>query len=546
MHYTHLRNGVFGGPAAASGIAQPSVVTSFPVGDSVQQPYVHVRDVDNDFDLIEINADTLSEAPASTSKLANFVLMWQYHSADWTTGTVTLNATDVTNPMSVPLSTIGLLAGDVLTWEKLAHAILLGSSTEACRAVGRVIGTEIFVAAGSTGNTGETRFIEALNAWRTANGIAGTFDNHYGGSKTFGPDVVRNQFSARGLSKMCEAAMAIPAVAAIAATATYDLVVAGASPRTIALRNQNPHVDGPYFDPSGIAVEGVVGGKIGSWVIGAYKNYNLSQAWTSPAGHRCVITTLGSIGPVGSLWDQEGLIYGLQTLFSYLRGAAPGTDAAYANVKVLIGADVNPAVEESSGRTLTLNKVSVAPPVNISEGGAGFVTDSRFTVPHDAALLPAGSPMTYDVWFKGFGSHPAGEAIWAIKADAASDLSWTWNNFGVWQIFVSVNGTAWTSAVAYNPPTDDRETFFNGAPRHLMLVYYGTAGGDAWRLYLNGNRLAAGHTGVPFAGTAAFRIGGQTGAITARGTHDDMRLTVGTARATAKKVTLYPYKVPRS
>jgi D-alanyl-D-alanine carboxypeptidase (penicillin-binding protein 5/6) len=191
----------------------PTVITSFPIGvPTGQQPNVHVRDTTNGYDLYTLNADAVYEFSGSSTKLMTVLLLLDYKSTVLDTEFTTITSGDVTQPMPpFSLNMAGFQAGDVISLRGLLAGVLLPSGTDACQAIARVIGNFIYAQAGNTGNQGAVRFVEQMNIRAAGLGMTNTtFRNEYGGSKTFGPDVVRNEISARDLSTVCTAALAVP------------------------------------------------------------------------------------------------------------------------------------------------------------------------------------------------------------------------------------------------------------------------------------------------------------------------------------------------
>lgn len=529
------------GPVAP---AQPSVITSFPVGvPGGQQPLVHVRDVTNGYDLYTKGADTLSEFPASCVKMMTALLAHEYHADDWDSGTVTLSAADVSQPIAgLPVDMAGFGENDVVTWEALAYGALLPSGADACQGIARAVGDELYAAAGNTGTQGVARFVERMNARAAELDMDGTFADCFGGSKTFSPDTVRNTLSARDVSKLCAAAMAVPALRAISGTATRDVAVGGLSPRTLSLANTSRFVNGPFTDPSGIKDANVAGGKHGRWDAGAATNNNMSLLWVSPAGYEVVVTVLQSVSPWGMMLDVQGLLYSLERDFPYLSEAS-AADAHWAQVKLLVGGDGAVVDESTAGRALTASGVTTGSPVNATAGGLVFDASSDQVSAADAAALQVGSAdYAAEVWYAGDGTVPAGEVLWFGKLDPGQ-REWTFDyNAGLFQVFESADGSNWTGGIAWNVTAQNGSaTFFNGAPRHLARVREG----GTVALYLNGERLTGTISVLStFDGTAPVTIGYNS--ASALGRYDDFRLTIGAARYSAKKVTVPAAKLPRS
>lgn len=254
------------------------MITDFPVGEPTgQRPYVHVRDLTNGVDLYERLADEPSYMPASTVKLMTLLILRDLHSADWSTGGLIVTAADVTMPAGMNLSKAGLKAGDVLTWEQVAHALIVPSGFDAALAIARVLGLEL-------GN-GVPRFVTEMNARASLIGMTNTtFTDPYGGSKQ--GNTIRNVMSARDLSLLCEAALGQDTVAqSVCSQAMYTTSIAGPFARSVTWTNGIP-----YFAEAGTPV---LCGKMGDWTYNAERSFNLT-AIAEKNGNRLVVTVLGS------------------------------------------------------------------------------------------------------------------------------------------------------------------------------------------------------------------------------------------------------------
>lgn len=270
-------------------------LTDFPVGEPTgQRPFVHVRDITAGIDLYERLADTPSYYPASTVKLMTLLILRDQHSADWTTGTVTITAADVTMPSGMNLSKAGLKAGDVLTWEQLAYALIVPSGFDAALAIARVIGNEL-------GGVGVARFVEEMNARAALLGMANAlFVDPFGGSKQGG--ITRNIMSARDLSTLCEAVFATDTIArTVCSQPAYTTSIAGATPRSVTWTNSIP-----YFSEAGISV---LCGKGGDWTYNNDRSFNLTAICTMANGNEAVVTVIGSIDKLNLMLEHRWLAY---------------------------------------------------------------------------------------------------------------------------------------------------------------------------------------------------------------------------------------------
>lgn len=530
-----------------------TTITSFPVGSaSGQKPTVYVGDVGNGFNLYTLNADTQTQYPGSVIKLMTLLLAWEYKSAVWTSDTVTITAADVTDPIGGSTSA-GFLANDIVTWEGLAYGLLLPSGFDACQAIARVIGNEIYAAAGNTGTQGMTRFIETMNARGVTLGLTNsTFTDAWGGSKTLGPTVVRNVTSARDMATIGKEVFKAShtALRAMAGAATHGVAVTGASPRTITMTNFSRFVNGPTATQAGISDPSVVGSKNGTWVLsgdGIFQ-YGVVTIWTSPAGRELIIVTLGSKSLVGAMLDQRGLMAMAPRDFSYLASGSAGTDSAWANVKVLIGGDGSIVDESTVGRAVTLTSVTVGTAVVASSTGSMLLdaTSDRATVADAADISVGAGSMTVEAWYAGGGTEPGGEAILFCKWDHTNNnKEWLIERGGAGglDLYVSANGSAASSTTVLATGSEVGQVLWNGAPRHVAIV----KNGSTWAAYIDGERMANTITAAAaFDGTAPISVGYPPSAVSAVGQYDEFRVTIGTARYTAAMVFPQMRKFPRS
>lgn len=512
-------------------------ITSFPIGvPSGQIPYVHVRDNTAGADLYELNADTVSDYVASTTKLMVALLVHDYKSAVLDSGTVTVSADDVTQPIP-PLTVdfLGLAENDVVTWRHLLAACLIASAGDAGLAMARVIGDEL----GGVG--GVARFVAEMNTRGAGLGMTNTtFTDVYGGGKSVSAAAAtRNQSTARDLSKLCTAALAFSPLRTLVNTPSFGVEIAGGRSLTITATNTNRFVNGPTGTQAGISDDNVVGGKTGVWVVAgdSVSQFSLTQIWTAPSGNELVMTVVGSISLYSMMLDARGLIYSFVRDWPYLTDTVDG-DQLYDDVELLIGFDGSIVDESDAARALTVNSVVVDDPVIASTGGGLYNNAGDYVYALDAAALrPGAGDFTVDMWFAGDGSSPGAEYVFAAKSDHTSNQrEWLWNVFGgTFGIFASADGANWTNGSAFSPSPSDLSTFFNGAPRHFGYVKEGAV----WALYINGERGATTiSVATAFGGTGNVVVGYYASAASFLGFTDDFRLTMGTARYTEEMHTI--------
>lgn len=527
----------------------PSVITSFPVGQPGGQiPGVHVRDITNGWDLYTLNADTVNNYPASTTKLMTALLIQEYKGSVLGTETVTLSSADVTDPIG-GLSTAGLQAGDVCFWNDLLYALFLPSSFEACQCAARIIGDLIYANAGNTGDQGMTRFVEQMNIRAGQLGMTNaTYFDPFGGSQTGA--TIRNQNSPRDLSIVCTQVFTHSNLRAIAITPTHNSTITGANARTLTLTGYNRFTNGPTFNQQGASDPSMLGGKNGSWSDSGtgHTAFSYSGIWKAPGGQEVVITTMDSQTLYSMMLDQRGMMYMLLRDFPYL---APGTvyDASFADVQLLIGADGSIVDESAAARTVTANSVTVGSAVIESSGGMLFNSGTDYvSVPTDSSLNVGSADMTVETWFSGNGTVPGGgvEFIYFSKANGdGSQKEWVINEFsGAIQTFASSDGSNWTHTTDLQFTSQDQATWHNGAPRHLALI----KSGSTWQGYICGEIGAnAFSMSSAAAGTAPVALGNAyAGSSGCSGNFDDFRVTIGLARYSGFMFTPVSQKFGRS
>lgn len=530
-------------------VVAPELMTSFPIGNLAgQQPSVYVGDIDNDFDLYELNPDAPTEYPASCVKLMTLLLAYEYKSSVWTSEAVTLTSDDVTPPIPA-LDSAGFLAGDVTTFEGLAYGLLLPSGFDACQCIARIVGDLLYSNAGNTGNQGVVRFVERMNERGTELGLTNsTFTDPFGGSKTFSPTVVRNIMSARDLAKVCVQTFTHSALRGIASTPTHGVAVTGGSPRTITMTNFSRFINGPTASQAGISDPNVIASKNGIWVQsdnGIFR-YNIATIWTTPSGTEVVIVTMGSKTLFGAMLDQRGLMYSIPRDFEYLADHTPITDAHFGNVKMLLSDTLTD--DSSVSRSVIAHSVGTTSPlIDESTASALLNANSDYLYTDDAADISVTSnDMTTEVWYSGLGAEPGGEAILFCKWDSgANQREWLIERGGAGGIdlYVSTNGSSASFVNVIGTGDDVGATFFNGAPRHVAIVKEGST----WAVYLDGERMANTITAAAaFNGTAPLSLGYTLSSVSATGSYDDFRATFGTARYSMEMVTLNARKFPRS
>lgn len=515
-------------------------VVGYPGG---QTRYVHVRDITLGQDLYTLNPDFPFTYPASTTKVMTAYLIMQYKSGVLDSGSVTFTTADVTLPGGI--SSGGFIAGDTCTWRELLYAIFVASAGDACQCAARIIGHEIFIAAGSTGNDGMDRFVDTMNSTAISLSMPNTFyDNPWGYSQNGG--TTHNIMSARDLSTIAALCLVIPDISVICQTATKSVTTGGGSPHTLSWSNVNYFVNGPTKNASGIADVSGRGGKVGEWTING-SHLNLVQLWQAPNGNMIVITTHNSETYYAMTLDQQGIIHSILRDWPYLDVLIAAGDPFYNNVKILIGGDGSIVDESNSAHSLTVTSVTTGPPVNNTQGGLIYATTaSGITIADAPELEPGSSDATIETWYAGPGTITGSpsEFLFLTKLGTSSQREFAINYLfsgRTFSIFGSTDGTNWNSATALSLTVEEEGVFFNGAPRHFALV----KSGSTWAAYVSGERMVNTISASPIANTAApVTLGLPT--VSGTGSYDDFRYSIGVARYTPNKVTLDARKFPRT
>lgn len=512
--------------------------------------YVHVRDITNGWNLYEKAADTVTAANdiASLAKLATALIIMDRKSGVLDSETLTVITADLPGAGN---TLAGLQNNDVLTWRELLYGLLVPSGNDAALAAGRVIGTEIYVAAGSTGTTGVARFVEEMNILAGTLGLSNTtFSSPSGvnGGNTYS--------TARDVSTLAENAFGDATLRGIAATASHTMTITGANARTYAISHTSAMINGPFNNPAGIADANVTAAKTGS--IPANPSYCHCARWTAPDGQVLIVTVIASPTSYGRYLDTRGMLYSILQDFPYLWESSPvGTDAQFSNVKILAGGESGFIDESPVGRTLTAAGGVTRSTANAIVGDYSFETDGvdgRIEAADAADLTPGSSNFALEFFFRGSGSLPGGSfAALAGKYSRTGNqreyaliYATAGNNF---EIFASSNGTTFTGVTNGFNASADEPIFFNGAPRHFML----RRNGAEIALYIDGEKQPTTinfSTTAIFNGTAKFMVGARGNGASyedaTEGTFDEIRLTVGNARQTAAMFTVDPRGYPRS
>lgn len=534
-----------------------------------QTSYCCVVDATNDYTLYTSNADTVFNNPASLTKLMTVLLVYEYHGPDGandlSSGTVTVTAADVTQPVAnFTLDSMGLENGDVISWENLLYGMFLPSGFDACMAAARVIGDELYAAAGNTGTQGVTRFVERMNARAVELGMSNTtYTDPYGNSVSNGSN--HNLSTARDIAALAKVVLAHSTVQTISSASSRSVTVTGPDARTFTVKAYNVFTNGPGLDTAGtsstrkaIKLTNYIAGKDGVWNddVGGHHN-NHAGLWSTPNAN-VLIVTMNSATQLCMDFDQKGMYYQLSKDFPYLWDAAGKTgDGDFASVKWLLGFDGDLTDESGAAHTQTANSVTTDG-ANVIDAGtdpAGSTSSAVLNAqadyvksPSHADFQPGSGDFTAELWFAGDGVDPGStEYVFICKWDnSISAREWLieFNSGQNMDLFWSSGGGD-ANSVAYAFFTaDERKTFFNGAPRHLAFV----KSSSSLYLYVNGERnpVGTGTQATIYSGAADMAVGISFVAASAKGTYDEVRITKGVARYTAEVVTLNPQTWPRS
>ena len=526
------RGGGWSGGNGRNGITAPTPLAAPPI-DAV---HVAVHDITNTFILYEKAADTQS-APASLAKMATAILLMRNKSSVLDTESETITAAD----MIPGGSDAGLGVDDVTTYRHLLYGILLPSGNEAAECIARTIGTDIYIAAGSTGNTGVVRFVEAMNDLATEFGMTNTvFTNPTGIDTPAG-----NLTTANDLSVLCGKTYVDATLQTIGGTADHTMVITGVNSRSYGISHTSPQTD----------EDNVLSAKTG-WTPDA--EYGTCVYWNSPAGYKIAFTVMQSNTTNTRYLDMRGLIYQVVTDFPYLAGTV-GTDADFASVILLTGGDSGFTDESDVGRTLTDNGVtrSTSGPLVGSHSYLFNGTSDHIETVDADDLSMGNSDFCVEFWIAGDGAEPAGSEAFVSKWDTTSNRrEWT-VQYDAGQnrivLFVSTTGSDFPEAhldLDTNGWTPN--IFFNGAKRHILA----RRSGDEIALYVDGHKgaispnLSAGialHADTARGIVGARQSGGTGEQFFFNGKIDDVRITKGVPRQTAAaKFTPDGREYPRS
>ena len=502
-----------------------------------QTRYVFAFEADTGQELYSLNADTVYYYPASTTKLMTALLIWEYKNANLT-DSVSIVSADTSFALG-GVSQLGYSNGDVTNWEDILIAIFVASASEACQAAARIIGTEIYVANGSTGNTGMTRFYERMNERAGELGMTNTsYYDSWGESRLSGN--TRNTITARDLSKVAYEALSIAGLRAYAMMPDCAITVTGSNPRTMtksgSTGNANPFINGPTEGRSNESHPDCLGGKIGEWQ-GDGSHLNLAQMWTAPNGKEVVIVTMNAETYRALHLDQCAIIYSMVKDWPWLLAGSTPNDPDFAYVRLLVGGDGSIVDESDYAYPLSVYGTTVDDPVIDSPGGMLMARNGDVEVTSTSTDFQIGSG---DCCFE----------VWYSSTDVYQETVFFGNNVGVevlymnhydryFQVFGDGGSGFANQIIGTQFTVAEISTFFNGAPRHVAFV---KNGGDIYG-YLNGERHPNTLTSRPTlrSGATGPSLGVQHVlgySLSPEGRVDDFRVTIGVPRYSDKVIPL--------
>lgn len=267
---------------------------------------------------------------------------------DYVSGILSTEVTIVDDDIIAFSANIGVANGDILSYEELLRASVTAECGYCVTALARSIGDLIQTNTG-TGVGGVPRFMDAVNAKAFAL-EAYSFEMTNPGGYIQG----ENLGSARHMYKVLKAAYDNTTVRGWAGATSGSVTVTGPSPRTI---NYTPPAP-LYSGRSGIVMD-----HIGYFLPSPpWGESNFLVVWTAPNGNQIAIIGLHNEAAVNySLSDMDAMTRHLARDYTYLdpNDSLRTADTNWSSVKLMLGADTNPIVDEStSAHTLTLSNVT--------------------------------------------------------------------------------------------------------------------------------------------------------------------------------------------
>ena len=227
-----------GGTLGSAGVqAQSSSLTDVP---DVTAKAVFSIDVSAGVELMSKNADK-ELPPASTTKIFTALVVVNNANLD---DLVTIDAQDTYQDGE---STMGLIAGDVLTVKDLLYGIMLPSGNDAARALARHVGAALLEKDGDPNADPIARFLDEMNREVAALGLK---HSHF-----TDPDGLldSNHSSARDLATAATALLQNGTLAAIVQTPDATITSQGSPPNDYPLHNTNEMLtDGNHPDVRGV------------------------------------------------------------------------------------------------------------------------------------------------------------------------------------------------------------------------------------------------------------------------------------------------------
>jgi len=510
----------------------PPPITSGPTLDANQ---MIARDLTNGWDLYDKNAGVdPGTSPHSLVKLATALILMDRKGSVLDSESATVVSGDLVAGTSAQLQ-----AGDVLTWHELLFGLIVPSGNDAAETIARVVGDYIQTQdGGATG--GKTRFVQEMNL------LAGTLEmNDTTFTSPNGYPDANDRSTARDLARLAEAAFNNSTIRAVAATASHTMTITGANARTYAVTHTSELIN----DDNVLAIKTGGGAASGE--------FHHCMLWQAPNGNELVLINMNSVLSGDRFMDARCLAYQIVEDFDYLTsGVSVGTDASFASVVLLTGADSGFVDESSVGRTLTSHGNVAASTSSPLVGTASYLFDGvgDYISAADAADLSFSGDFTVEFYMSGPGSEPSAYKAWISKWDTTGNQrEWSvqydyLNNQIVF--FVSTTGSDFPAAYFdLDTANITPSAFFNGGKRHILAQRSGTE----TSVYVNGVKGGSTNTvsGSLFSGTSKLVIGGRESGGTGleddyAGQIDEVRVTGGVARQSTAHFTPTGRAYPRT
>lgn len=503
---------------------------------NVREDYVAALDMTHDAaPLYEKSADTAGNSFALMQLLVALTALDHI-------GSLTDTATVATADLGAAGPQMGLMNADVLTYGDLIRGMLVCGGSDAAKCLGRVIGTAIYVAAGSTGSTGETRFCAAMLTKAGALGLTGTAVNDVTGNAASS----LNSMTARDGAKALWACHSNATLGPWMDLAGFTATVTGANARSISVASY------ALFPGRGYLAQ--KHGQHPNATDPAASKVSIAFLWQAPNGSKVAVVALqGRL--VGQAVFSGDILQGqLPQDFPYLDPSNTLTpaDPSWSSVKFLLGCDGGTALDESAaGRAITTVGAPsiVTSPRLLGARSISFdgVDDYLSIADSDDWHFGSGD-FSVEVFWRCTTPPPTSGFIYCLAGQyeyGSAQRSWRIGlTFDVtrYRLFgaVSYTGSAASLTVQndYGLPTASYNHLFNGQTNYAALIREGTSLKlRATAVYADAYQEVTASIGsnALFNSTAPLTIGanlsGGAGVGFFPGQIDEVRITKGVARA---------------